>query len=43
LDENNQASLDFSINSKQGSIVLVVSGATPFTNQKADYEIGIVE
>jgi hypothetical protein len=43
LDENNQASLDFSINSKQGSFVVVVSGATPFTNQQADYEIGIVE
>ena len=43
LDENNQASLDFSINNKDASIVLVVSGTTPFTNQKADYQIEIVD
>ncbi len=43
LDHGNQASFDFSINSKKGSIVLVVSGTTPFTNQKADYQIEIVE
>jgi hypothetical protein len=39
LDESNQASLDFTIDSRDEKIVLVVSGTTPFTRQKAEYQI----
>lgn len=39
LDELNQASLDFTIDSRDEKIVLVVSGTTPFTRQKAEYQI----
>ena len=41
LDESNRASLDFSIDSRDEKIVLVISGTTPFTRQKAEYQIEI--
>ena len=39
LDQNNQAVISFSIDDEVNSIVLVVSGTTPFTRQNAEYEI----
>ncbi|MEA3327462.1 MAG: immune inhibitor A [Chloroflexota bacterium] len=39
LDQNNIATVSFSIDSEIDSIVLVVSGTTPFTRQNAEYEI----
>jgi len=41
LDESNQASLNLNIGSDVDSIVLVVSGTTPYTRQRAEYQIGI--
>lgn len=41
LDENNHTSVDISIGEDVESILLVVSGTTPFTRQKADYQITI--
>jgi len=41
LDENNIASVDISIGDDVKSVVLVVSGTTPVTRQKANYELGI--
>lgn len=41
LDENNFASVDISIGDDVKSVVLVVSGTTPVTRQKANYELGI--
>lgn len=41
LDETNQASLDFTIDSRDEKIVLVISGTTPYTRQKAEYQIEI--
>lgn len=43
LDENNTASLDISIGGDTDTIILVVSGSTPYTRQKAEYHIGIDE
>lgn len=39
LDEENRAVIDFSIGDDVESVVLVVSGTTPITRQKADYRI----
>ncbi len=41
LDEDNKASLDFKIGADIDSIVLVISGTTPYTRQKAQYQLGI--
>lgn len=41
LDQENRASLDISIGSDVDAVVLVVSGTTPFTRQKADYQVTI--
>lgn len=41
LDESNQASIDVAIGGEVESIVLVISGTTPFTRQAADYQIDI--
>jgi hypothetical protein len=41
LDESNQASLDFAIESRDEKIILVISGTTPYTRQKAEYQIEI--
>jgi hypothetical protein len=41
LDENNQASVDLTIGGNVDSVVLVVSGTTHFTRQKAEYSITI--
>jgi hypothetical protein len=42
LDENNTASIDLTIGDEVESIILVVSGATPYTRQKAQYQIEII-
>jgi hypothetical protein len=39
LDDENRAVLSFTIDDKVDSIVLVVSGTTPFTRQDAEYQI----
>lgn len=41
LDENNTAVVDFSIGGDVDSVVLVISGSTPYTRQKAEYQLGI--
>jgi immune inhibitor A len=41
LDENNMAAIDLDIGGDVDSVVLVVSGTTHFTRQKADYSIEI--
>jgi hypothetical protein len=41
LDENNQAQLSFTIGTGAQKVVLVVSGTTPITREKAVYEINI--
>ena len=41
LDENNTASIDISIGEDIDTIILVVSGSTPYTRQKAEYHIGV--
>jgi immune inhibitor A len=41
LDQANQAVIDVTIGGDVDSIVLVISGTTPFTRQKADYQINI--
>ena len=41
LNENNQATVDLTIGSDVDSVVLVVSGTTHFTRQKAEYSITI--
>ena len=41
LDENNQFELDINIQSEDESIILVISGITPVTRQKAQYSIEI--
>ena len=41
LDQNNQAVVDVTIGGEVDSIVLVISGTTPFTRQAADYQIDI--
>jgi len=41
LDENNQASINISIGDDVESIVLAISGTTPYTRQKAEYQLQI--
>jgi hypothetical protein len=41
LDDNNQAKLDINIEDEGDSVILVISGTTPFTRQKAQYSIEI--
>ena len=41
LDPDNRASIDLGIGRDVDSVVLVVSGTTPFTRQRADYQITI--
>jgi len=41
LDENNRVSLDIRIGDDVDSIVLAISGITPVTRQKAEYQIEI--
>lgn len=41
LDENNAVSVDISIGEDVESVVLVISGTTPVTRQKANYELDI--
>lgn len=41
LDENNQAVIDLNIGGDGDSVVLVISGTTHFTRQKAEYSITI--
>ena len=41
LDPDNRASIDLDIGRDVDSVVLVVSGTTPFTRQRADYQITI--
>lgn len=41
IDELNQASLAFSIGDDVDSVILVISGTTPYTRQKATYQIEI--
>ncbi len=41
LDESNQAAINLNIGSDVDSIVLVVSGTTPYTRQRAEYQIEI--
>ena len=41
LDENNRASVNLTIGEDIDSVVLVVSGTTPYTRQKAKYQINI--
>jgi hypothetical protein len=41
LDENNQATINIRIGDDVDSIVLVISGSTPYTRQKAEYNIRI--
>jgi hypothetical protein len=41
LDENNTATIDISIGGDVDSVVLVISGSTPYTRQKAEYQINI--
>ena len=41
LDESNQASIDIQIGGEVDSVVLVVSGTTPFTRERTNYRIGI--
>lgn len=41
LDENNQAKLNINIENEGDSVILVISGTTPVTRQKAQYSIEI--
>jgi len=41
LDQDNRASIDISIGGDVDTVVLVVSGTTPFTRQKAEYQVTI--
>jgi hypothetical protein len=43
LDENNHASVTVELGKEVDSVVLVISGTTPITRQKADYQIEIKE
>lgn len=41
LDENNRVSVNISIGEDVDSVVLVISGTTPYTRQRAEYQIEI--
>ncbi len=41
LDENNSLSTQISIDSSVDKVVVVISGTTPYTRQKAAYQLGI--
>jgi len=41
LDENNSITLNLSIDQDTDMVILVISGSTPYTRQKATYQVDI--
>ena len=41
LDENNQFEIDISLGQDIESIILVISGTTPYTRQRAVYQVEV--